>query len=204
MRQVRNPEWQKVTGQLRQARAALEALRAQYGLALQQTSAGQGRTLRGFKRAHAALGRQLRDALQRCKALQKKRAAVPQRVPVAQVVDGEVVRLATERQHLTSLLKMVAYQAESDLLSLIRPHYRRTEDEGRTLIQTALAAAADIEVGETELRVKLTPLSSAHRTRALAALCDQLNAVPTRFPGTKLVLRYSVLSAQKPRKADTL
>jgi hypothetical protein len=204
LREVRNPEYQAVTGQLRQARASLEALRAEYGLALEQSDAGQVHTLRGFKRAHAKLGRQLREAVQRCKALEKKRAAVPQRVPVAQVVDGEVVRLAAERQHLASLLKMVAYQAESDLVSLIRPHYRRTEEEGRTLIQTALASAADIEVGETELRVRFMPLSSPHRTRALAALCDQLNAVPTRFPGTKLVLRYSVLSAQKPRKADTL
>jgi hypothetical protein len=195
LREVPNPEYQAVTGQLRQARASLEALRAEYGLALEQTGAGQVHTLRGFKRAHAKLGRQLREALQRCKALEKKRAAVPQRVPVAQVVDAAVVRLAAERQHLASLLKMVAYQAESDLVSLIRPHYRRTEDEGRTLIQSALASAADMEVGETELRVRLMPLSSPHRTRALAALCDQLNAVPTTFPGTKLVLRYSVLSA---------
>ena len=169
LREVRNPEWQAVTGQLRQARAALEELRAEYGLALEKTSATQRRTLRGFKRVHAGLGRKLREAVQRCKALEKKRACVPQRVPVAQVVEGEVVRLAAERQHLANLIKMVAYQAESDLVRLIAPHYRRAEDEGRTLIQTALAASADLEVGETELRVMLTPLSSPHRTRALAA-----------------------------------
>jgi hypothetical protein len=162
------------------------------------------RTLRGFKIAHASLGRKIRDAQTRCKALEKKRASLPQRVPVQQAVGGEVIRLAAERQHLTNLLKMVAYQAESDLVRLIQPHYSRTEDEGRTLIQALLASAADIEVSETELRVLLTPLSSAHRTRALAALCAELNAAPTTFPGTKLVLRFGVVPSQKRKKEDNL
>ena len=34
-----------------------------------------------------------------------------------------MVKLATERKHLTDIIKMVAYQAESDLLALLRPHY---------------------------------------------------------------------------------
>jgi len=66
-----------------------------------------------------------------------------------------VVKLAPERKHLTNLIKMVAYQGESDLLRLVAPHYRRAGDEGRTLIQSALASAADLEVTQTELRVTL-------------------------------------------------
>ena len=72
------------------------------------------------------------------------------------------------------------------------PHYRRARQEGRTLIQAALASAADLEVTETELRVKLMAQSSPHRTRAIARLCEELNATPTVFPGTKLRLRFSV------------
>ena len=30
------------------------------------------------------------------------------------------------------------------------------------------------------------------RTRALAALCDQLNATATRYPGTQLTLHYEI------------
>jgi hypothetical protein len=55
-----------------------------------------------------------------------------------------------------------------------------------------LASAADIEVTDTELRVTLTPLSSAHRTRAIAAVCQELNATTALFPGTHLRLRYAV------------
>ena len=70
--------------------------------------------------------------------------------------------------------------------------YQRVADEGRTLIQSALASAADLEVTDTELRVRVAPLSSAHRTRAVAALCEELNRTPTCFPGTRLRLRYGV------------
>ena len=87
---------------------------------------------------------------------------------------------------------MVAYQAESDLLRMIAPHYRRAEDEGRTLIQSALFSAADLNVTNTELRVTLDPLSSPHRTRAVAALCQELNCTNTVFPGSRLRLRYAV------------
>ena len=136
--------------------------------------------------------------------LKARRAAVPQRVPVEQVVEGPVVKLAAERKHLTNLLKMVAYQAESDLVRLIGAHYRRSEDEGRTLIQSALASKASFEVAPKELRVILAPLSSAHRTRALAALCEQLNAPPCGFPGTDLKLHFRVGEPGFRPKADSL
>lgn len=59
------------------------------------------------------------------------------------MTDKPVVKLAPERKHLTNLIKMLAYQSESDLLRLVGSHYRRAEDEGRTLIQSPLASVAD-------------------------------------------------------------
>jgi hypothetical protein len=113
-----------------------------------------------------------------------------------------VVKLSTERKHLTNLVKMVAYQAESDLARQLVPHYRRADDEGRTLIQSALDSAADIHVTDHELRITLVPLSSPHRSRALAALSDELNRSAIRFPGTRLVLRYTVAPGPWAQRAD--
>jgi transposase len=189
-REVPNPKWNALDGQLRQARATLKVLPAEYGLKALLNPERRRPTMRGFKIAHGKLGKQILAAVQRCRDLELQRAAVPRRLPVGQVVAGPVVKLAAERQHLTSLLKMVAYQAESDLFRLITPHYKRAEEEGRTLVQSMLASAADIEVRETELRVRLAPLSSPHRTRVLATLCDELNASATAFPGTNLTLHY--------------
>jgi hypothetical protein len=59
---------------------------------------------------------------------------MPVRVPVRVVAPAGVVKLAPERQFLTSLIKMVAYQAESDLVQRVAPHYRRAGDEGGPLV----------------------------------------------------------------------
>ncbi len=65
-------------------------------------------------------------------------------------------------------------------------------DEGRTLLQAALASAADLEVTQAELRVTLAAQSSPHRTRAIAKLCEELNRTNTFFPGSHLRLRYAI------------
>ena len=174
-REVPNPAWATLEAQLRQAYAQLDRLQAEYGLEALTNLEEQRRTMRGFKTAHGKLGRKIATAWQRIEQLEKRRAATPRRVPVQSVVDQPVVKLAPERKHLTNLIKMLAYQAESDLLRLVAPHYRRTGDEGRTLLQAALASAADLQVTQTELRITLAAQSSPHRTRAIAALCQELN-----------------------------
>jgi transposase len=192
IREVPNPRFKALDAQLRAARAEMNRLAAQYGVEALVNIETHRPTMRGFKISEAKLGHGIWRAIRRVVDLEKQRARVPRRVPVEQVVDGHVIKLDTERKHLTSLLKMVAYQAEGDLLRQLAPHYRRAAQEGRTLVQSALASAADIEVTDTELRVTLAPLSSPHRTRAVAALCKELNRTETRFPGTRLLLRYAI------------
>jgi hypothetical protein len=194
-REVPNPAWAAVDGQLRQAHAHLDRLQAEYGLEALTNLEKQRRTMRGFKTAQGKLGQKIWQAWQRVLQLEKRRAAVPRRVPVQAVTEKPVVKLAPERKHLTNLIKMVAYQAESDLLRLVAPHYRRAGQEGRTLLQSALASAADLEATQTELRVTLAAQSSPHRTRAIAALCKELNQTKTIFPGSRLGLHYAIREA---------
>lgn len=178
---------------LRRKRARLAACgrAAEFGRALANEEELR-RTMRGFKIAHGKLGRQIWDAWQRVDDLLARRARIPRRVPVQSLTPEPVVKLAPEIKHLTNLVKMVAYQAESELVRTVAPHDRRVAEEGRTLIQAALLSAADLDVTAQELRVTLRAQSSPHRARAIAALCDELNALGTRFPGSRLRLRYAI------------
>jgi hypothetical protein len=191
-RDVPNPKRKAAEAQLREARAELARRQAEYGRAVAANPERLRPTVRGFKIAHGKLGQAVRAAMDKVAKLKAQQATIPRRVPVGQVVPGEIVRLCPEKKLLTNLLKMVAYQAETDLVRSVSPYYRRTEQEGRTLIHSALQSAADLEVSDTELRIVLAPLSSAHRTRAIAALCETLNRAPLRFPGTRLRLRYAI------------
>jgi hypothetical protein len=128
-------------------------------------------------------------------ALENRRDKVPRRVPIQSLSEEPGIKLAPEIQHLTRLPKMIAYQTESDLLRQLSPHDRRAHDEGRTLLQSACAGAADLRVTGKELRVIFAPLSSPHRSRAIAALCNELNKTNTAFPGSSLRLRYALRPA---------
>jgi hypothetical protein len=191
-REVPNPAWAAADAKLRQAQAHVNRLQAEYGLEALTSLERQRRTMRGFKIAKGKLGLEIWDALQQLMRLETRRDKLPRRVPVQAAISDPMVKLAPERKHLTNLIKMVAYQAESDLFRMVAPHYRRVNDEGRTLIQSALANPADIEVTDQELRLTLAPMSSAHRTRAIAQPCEELNKSDTVFPGSNLRLRYAI------------
>jgi len=192
-RTIPNPERRALDKEMKAARADLAKLESEYGAA---ANAEQRRsTMRGFKIAHAKLGKQLRTARDRVAKLFAKRQNLPKRVEVRDLNEQDVVKLATERKHLTDIIKMVAYQAESDLLALLRPHYARTDEEGRTLLHELFATAGDIRVSDSELHITLAPLSSPHRTHAAKALCDMLDQTATIFPGSRLRLRF----AMRPR-----
>lgn len=191
-REVPNPARALIERKLKEAHAEQTRLQAEYGKEALENMERIYSTMRGFKISKSKLGQAIRTVRKRIATLEAKRALMPRRVPVEDVTAGKVIKLAPERKHLTNLIKMVAYQAESDLVHLVAPHYRRVEDEGRTLIQNALASAADLEVAERELRVVLAPLSSPHRTRAITALCEELDATETVFPGSRLRVRYAV------------
>lgn len=190
-RTVINPQRRALDKQVRAARTDLAKLERQYGAAAADNAEQRRPTMRGFKLTHAKLGKQLRAARARLTRLLGQRRNVPERVEVRDLNEPAVVKLATERKHLTDIIKMVAYQAESDLLALLRPHYPRADQEGRTLLHELFAAAGDIRLSDRELSITLAPLSSPHRTRAAQALCDRLDQTATLFPGSRLRIRFS-------------
>ena len=190
---IPNPEHRALDKEIRAARADLGRLEREYGAAAAADTDPRRRpTMRGFKAAHGRLGKQLRAARARVAQLFEKRRGVPKRIEIRDLSERAVVRLATERKHLTDIIKMVAYQAESDLLALLRPHYARADQEGRTLLHELFATAGDIRVCDREVHITLAPLSSPHRTRAAQTLCEVIDQTATVFPGSRLRMRFAV------------
>jgi transposase len=191
-RTIPNPERRALDKQLREARADVARLEQEFGSAAVNNSEQRRPTMRGFKIAHGKLGKQLRAARSRVSRLFDKRRSVPKRVEIRDFKERAVVKLATERKHLTDIIKMVAYQTESDLIGILRLHYARIDQEGRTLLHELFATAGDIRVSDNELNITLGPLSSPHRTQAAQALCETLDKTNTMFPGSRLQVRFAM------------
>jgi transposase len=191
-RTIPNPERRSLDKQIQAARADLGRLEREYGAAAAANAEQRRPTMRGFKIAHRKLGKQLQAARLRVAQLLEQRRELPKRVEIRDLSEPAVVKLATERKHLTDIIKMIAYQAESDLLAFLRPHYARVDQEGRTLLHELFATAGDICVTDGELHITLAPLSSPHRTHAAHALCEILDQTATIFPGSRLRMRFAV------------
>ena len=191
-RTIPNPERRALDKEIRAARAEVATLEREFGAAAANNAEQRRPTMRGFKIAHSRLGKQLRNARARVSRLFDRRRNVPKRVEVRDLNERAVVKLVTERKHLTDIIKMVAYQAESDLIALLRPHYARVDQEGRTLLHELFAVAGDMRVADDELNITLAPLSSPHRTHVAQALCEILDKTETIFPGSRLRIRFAM------------
>ena len=197
-RLIPNPARKEIEKELHAARAAFAKLQEEYGSTALDYLEGRTTTMRQFSSDEKRIHREIKEAANRIAKLAARRTSLPKHIPLAESKhEQDIIKLSTERKHLTNVLKMVAYQIESDLVERLRPHYARADDEGRTLIQTALQSAASIEPGKDELRITLAALSSEHRSKAIAALCRDLNQSNTVFPGTNLRMYFAVAQPSK-------
>jgi transposase len=192
-RTIPNPERKELAKELRASRATLQELEQAYGQQARANSEAQRPTMRGFKIAQAQLNRQLREAEAKCEQLRARLAQLPKRVPLNEVLDeAEIVRLAPEAKHLTDTIKMLAFRAETALVRCLTLNGVRTEDDGRALVREMLLSSADIvpQAAQQRLLVRIHSLANPRHNRALAKLCETLNALEFRYPGTDLTLVY--------------
>lgn len=147
----------------------------------------------------AGLGRHLSDevaeardeALAYVKGLGAEAKAMPARVPLGELHPDAKI-LDPERKRIHDAIRMATYNAESSLARMLAPHYARADDEARTFLREVFSSPADLEVVGDRLHVRINALSAPRRSRALAALCVELTDTETTYPGTDLVLVYSV------------
>lgn len=196
-REVPNPERRKLSQKINELKERLQDLTREYGERALDNQERARRTMRGFKIANGALGQTIREVTEELEPLKRRYDSVPAKVPVRETLNGEEPKqVRVEPRRLISCFRIAVFRAESALRELLRPHYRRWRQDGRTIIQSMLQSSGDLEVHQGELRVILAPQSAPHRTKALARLCEELNCLDTRFPGSDLRLKFSVREAE--------
>ena len=108
-----------------------------------------------------------------------------------------------QRQFLDAVEQALGIQvnaddAETTLARMIAPHYARAEHEARALLREAFTLPGDIYITDGQLHVNLDPATAPRRNRALNALCKELTATETTYPGTDLTITYTVKDQPDP------
>ena len=191
-RLVPNPAKKAAAAQVRHAEilaAAAQAQRDASLAALRNPAPGQPVTI--TNQMINALDAPVEAAYRELDEAGTAAAATPSRVPLGTLAP-DMMRLEAEVKQITHAIRMTAYNAETTLARTLNGYYARAGDEAYALIREALTASGDIHPGDSELLIQLDPLTAPRRTRALTAICDQLNQTASRYPGTDLVLHYEV------------
>ncbi|HXZ72207.1 MAG TPA: helix-turn-helix domain-containing protein [Streptosporangiaceae bacterium] len=191
-RKVPNPAKKTASAAVQAARKALadaeDARQAKLGK-LKNPAPGQQITITNAMLAR--LDAPVEAARRKLAQAQAAARQVPAKIPLAEH-NPDMVRLETEAKLITHAVKMAAYNAETILARALHGRYARADDQAYALIREALHASGDIIPGHGTLTIRLSPLSAPRRTRAIAALCDQLNDARVCYPGTSLTLRFEV------------
>jgi len=191
-RLVPNPAKKTAADAVRTAEKAIaqaEAARQEKLAALRSPAPGTSTLI--TNKMLARLDAPVDAARARLEAVRAAAKATPAKIPLSQHNPGQV-RLDTETKLITHAIRMAACNAETILARALNGHYARAADEAFALIREALTASGDIIPADGVLHVRLDRLTAPRRTRALAALCAQLNTSQTRYPGTTLTLHYEV------------
>jgi len=197
-RMVPNPAKARAGDQISDARAQLAA--AHGGIAdaidaagIRARQPGSG----GKATVDPAAGLALSSATSDLAAAKEASRETPSHLPLGKVRPGSRL-LETERKLLTHAIRMSAYNAESALARLLRPHYARGDDEARALLREAFTLSGDLQITGDTLHVRLDPPSAPRRSKALAALCTELTDTATHYPGTDLTLAYGIKGHSDP------
>lgn len=114
------------------------------------------------------------------------------RVPLGELSPGQRV-LDTETKLITHAIRMAAFNTATTLAREIRTNtgYARATEEAHALARQALTSTGDIDTTTPGyLTIRLDPLPTPRATAAIAELCEHLTTTQTRYPGTRLTLRY--------------
>ena len=129
--------------------------------------------------------------------LKEQRKKTDHHIPVQSLPEEErFTRLRTERKHFLDTIKLIAYRAETSLVSILREHLARSDD-ARTLVRQIFETEADLlpDPAHKTLTVRIHHLTQAAHDQVLEKLCDALNETQTVFPGTDLTLIFKIGSS---------
>jgi hypothetical protein len=184
-----NPQWRAADKAVKTARLTERKLLAQLGRQPQDAEDGAG-----VQRKAECV-----EAVQAVQAelvkLRAERKALPRKVSIDSLPeDQRPTQLAPLNKILTDAVKMIAYRAETALVTILRRHLRK-EDDARALAREVLVSSGDIEPDSVAgtLTVRIHRMANPVHDKAVAALLHELTEQEFRHPETGAKMVYTLV-----------
>jgi hypothetical protein len=184
---VVNPAWRKLDVEVRKTRQAERRLQAKVAMSTVQ----DGVEIRNKAESVEAM-QAVHEDLQR---LRLERKGTPRKVTIDSLPeDQRPNELLPLGKMLCDTVKMIAYRAETALVTLLRRHLKN-EDEARALIRDLFVASADIEPNERAktLTIRIHRMANPAQDKAIAGLLDELTEQAFCHPETGARMIYTLV-----------
>jgi len=194
--EVVNPRWRQLDSQIRSKAAQRYRLQAEFG-ALALSEGLSEPDVQSYEQRQGQLQEEIQQTEVEIDNLKQQRKQTAHHVPIQSLPQQErFSRLRTERKHFIDTIKMIAYRAESSLVSLLREHLARSDD-ARTLVRQIFETEADLlpDLKTKMLTVRIHHLTQSAHDQVLEKLCSALNETQTVFPSTDLTLSFKIGSS---------
>ncbi|PYY10815.1 MAG: hypothetical protein DMG69_05665 [Acidobacteria bacterium] len=129
--EVVNPQWRQLDSQIRSRAGQCYRLRAEFG-ALALSEGLSEPEVRSYEQRQGQLQEEIQQLEVEIDNLKQQRKQTAHHIPIQSLPQEErFTCLRTERKHFLDTIKMIAYRAETSLVSLLREHLARSHDAMR-------------------------------------------------------------------------
>lgn len=188
-RLVDNPQRAQLRHQIDQLKTEIVFKEAELGQALEFNDEKVCKTVRGLKRGHSGLRREIEELYQRVYRLENRLAQTPTKVPVAQLKSQPWQAIQrTDRRNLVNAIKIATYNAERLLARKFFRHYQDPRD-WLSIFRSFFQLPGFITYRDHHIAVELRSPDRPHVREALESTIRDVNQMQGCLfgNGTKLI-----------------
>ncbi len=199
---VKNPVYTKLDADLRRNRAEITKLKTQRGhLTL---ASNDPQDVADYTTACAPIEQQLDDLQEKREELLTQRRNTQKRIKLTDLPEDKRPRpISPGRWQFLNVIRIIAYRAETALAVLLK-NQLPCADEARSLLKDLFTHDADIIVDNqaATLTIRVHHFTNPRASRIIQRILSELNIEETYYPGTKLLMRFELVSKAIPASQE--
>ena len=195
-RSVVNPAWKEADRARKTAQGKMNARMADLGRMELDIMDDRTKHAEEKLQEKARTLEDVRNLQEEVDGLKRKLKDIPKRLPYEKLPENEKFKgLEPTRKLLMDTIRMVAYRAETAMASMA-DDFLSAPDTVRSWMKALMKSPADIipDYSAKTINVIVYPLGEERMNRMVRQLLQTLNETMTVFPGTDMVLNYSLLT----------
>ena len=194
-KEVVNPEYRKLTHQIKKIREKIQRLQARFFPLVEQAIDETLDKLLSVTIKQMECKTMIDKLCNDENMLVVQREQVKPRIKLSQMPEQiRYNKLKTESKLLMNVIKMICYRAESSVATWMAPFLAKADDEKRMVVKQIIASNADLspDYQNNTLTITLHSLSAQRFNTAAWELTKILNETETQFPGTNLRMIFEI------------